>query len=184
VDRVADAFHKPRLRLTENLGIVGLLVMAGIGLFLVTSAVGRAWCGYACPQTVWTDLFQHVERYIDGDRNAQTRLERAPWGPQKIAKRLGKWSVWLFIAFWTGGAWIMYFADAPTLVRDFWSGEAAPVAHATVGILTATTFIFGGFITAEWKSAPWYLPIPKPCPHSFLFSVNEGRKYPITSGDR
>ena len=137
--------------------VVGLLVMAGIGLFLVTSAVGRAWCGYACPQTVWTDLFLHVERYIDGDRNAQTRLERAPWGPQKIAKRLGKWSVWLFIAFWTGGAWIMYFADAPTLVRDFWSGEAAPVAYATVGILTATTFIFGGFMREQLciYMCPW-----------------------------
>lgn len=137
--------------------VVGLLVMAGIGLFLVTSAVGRAWCGYACPQTVWTDLFLHVERYIDGDRNAQTRLERAPWGPQKIAKRLSKWSVWLFIAFWTGGAWIMYFADAPTLVRDFWSGEAAPVAYATVGILTATTFIFGGFMREQLciYMCPW-----------------------------
>ena len=137
--------------------VVGLLVMAGIGLFLVTSAVGRAWCGYACPQTVWTDLFLHVERYIDGDRNAQIRLERAPWGPQKIAKRLGKWSVWLFIAFWTGGAWIMYFADAPTLVRDFWSGEAAPVAYATVGILTATTFIFGGFMREQLciYMCPW-----------------------------
>lgn len=137
--------------------VVGLLVMAGIGLFLVTSAVGRAWCGYACPQTVWTDLFLHVERYIDGDRNAQTRLEKAPWGPQKIAKRLGKWSVWLFIAFWTGGAWIMYFADAPTLVRDFWSGEAAPVAYATVGILTATTFIFGGFMREQLciYMCPW-----------------------------
>ena len=137
--------------------VVGLLVMAGIGLFLLTSAVGRAWCGYACPQTVWTDLFLHVERYIDGDRNAQIRLERAPWGPQKIAKRLGKWSVWLFIAFWTGGAWIMYFADAPTLVRDFWSGEAAPVAYATVGILTATTFIFGGFMREQLciYMCPW-----------------------------
>ncbi len=137
--------------------VVGLLVMAGIGLFLVTSAVGRAWCGYACPQTVWTDLFLHVERYIDGDRNAQIRLERAPWGPQKIAKRLGKWSVWLFIAFWTGGAWIMYFADAPTLVRDFWSGDAAPVAYATIGILTATTFIFGGFMREQLciYMCPW-----------------------------
>jgi cytochrome c oxidase accessory protein FixG len=137
--------------------VVGLLVMAGIGLFLLTSAVGRAWCGYACPQTVWTDLFLHVERYIDGDRNAQIRLERAPWGPQKIAKRLGKWSVWLFIAFWTGGAWIMYFADAPTLVRDFWSGDAAPVAYATIGILTATTFVFGGFMREQLciYMCPW-----------------------------
>lgn len=129
--------------------VVGLLIMAGIGLFLVTSAVGRAWCGYACPQTVWTDLFQHVERFIDGDRNAQIRLEKAPWGSEKIAKRLSKWSAWLFIAFWTGGAWIMYFADAPTLVRDFWTGNAAPVAYATVGILTATTFIFGGFMREQ-----------------------------------
>lgn len=137
--------------------VVGLLVMAGIGLFLLTSAVGRAWCGYACPQTVWTDLFLHVERYIDGDRNAQIRLERAPWGPQKIAKRLGKWSVWLFIAFWTGGAWIMYFADAPTLVRDFWSGDAAPVAYVTIGILTATTFTFGGFMREQLciYMCPW-----------------------------
>jgi cytochrome c oxidase accessory protein FixG len=129
--------------------VVGLLIMAGIGLFLVTSAVGRAWCGYSCPQTVWTDLFQHVERFIDGDRNAQMRLEKASWGAEKIAKRLSKWSVWLFIAFWTGGAWIMYFADAPTLVRDFWSGNAAPVAYATVGILTATTFVFGGFMREQ-----------------------------------
>jgi cytochrome c oxidase accessory protein FixG len=123
--------------------------MAGIGLFLVTSAVGRAWCGYACPQTVWTDLYQHVERFIDGDRNAQLRLARAPWSPAKLARRLSKWAVWLFIAFWTGGAWIMYFADAPTLVRDFWSGEAAPVAYTTVGVLTATTFVLGGFMREQ-----------------------------------
>ncbi|PHR15240.1 MAG: cytochrome c oxidase accessory protein CcoG [Sphingopyxis sp.] len=129
--------------------VAGMLVMAGIGLFLVTSAVGRAWCGYSCPQTVWTDLFQHVERYIDGDRNAQFRLQAAPWGPKKIGKRLLKWSVWLFIAFWTGGAWIMYFADAPTLVADFWSGNAAFVAYATVGVLTLTTFIFGGFMREQ-----------------------------------
>jgi cytochrome c oxidase accessory protein FixG len=129
--------------------VAGLLIMAGIGLFLVTSAVGRAWCGYACPQTVWTDLFQHVERFIDGDRNAQLRLAKAKWGPEKVARRLSKWAVWLFVAFWTGGAWIMYFADAPTLTRDFWSGNAAPVAYATVGVLTAITFIFGGFMREQ-----------------------------------
>ena len=129
--------------------VAGLLVMAGIWLFLVTSAVGRAWCGYACPQTVWTDLFQHVDRLVDGDRNAQLRLEKASWGPEKILKRLAKWSIYLFIAFWTGGAWIMYFADAPTLTVDFWTGQAPPVAYATVGVLTATTFIFGGFMREQ-----------------------------------
>ena len=129
--------------------VAGLLIMAGIGLFLVTSAVGRAWCGYSCPQTVWTDLFQHVDRWIDGDRNAQLKLQAAPWGPAKLLKRGVKWTIYLVIAFWTGGAWIMYFADAPTLTRDFWSGTAAPVAYASVAVLTATTFVFGGFMREQ-----------------------------------
>ncbi|WP_257557814.1 cytochrome c oxidase accessory protein CcoG [Sphingobium sp. CFD-2] len=129
--------------------VAGLLIMAGIGLFLVTSAVGRAWCGYACPQTVWTDLYQHVERFVDGDRNAQLRLAKAPWGAAKIARRLFKWSVWLGIAFVTGGAWIFYFADAPTLQRAFWSGTAAWQAYATTFVLTATTFVLGGFMREQ-----------------------------------
>src|SRR3546814_1671683 len=73
--------------------------MAGIGLFLVTSAVGRAWCGYACPQTVWTDLFQHVDRLVDGDRNAQIRLANGPWTAEKIAKRTIKYAIYLTVAF-------------------------------------------------------------------------------------
>jgi len=129
--------------------VAGLLIMAGIGLFLVTTAVGRAWCGYSCPQTVWTDLFQHVDRLIDGDRNAQMRLQNAPWTTHKIAKRSLKWSVYLVISFWTGGAWILYFADAPTLVRDFWSGNAAPVAYGAAALLTATTFVLGGFLREQ-----------------------------------
>ncbi|VAV91091.1 Type cbb3 cytochrome oxidase biogenesis protein CcoG, involved in Cu oxidation [hydrothermal vent metagenome] len=129
--------------------VAGMLVMAGVGLFLVTSAVGRAWCGYACPQTVWTDVFQHVDRFVDGDRNARMRLDKAPWTGKKIGKRLLKWSIYLLIAFWTGGAWIMYFADAPTLTVDFWTGQAAYIAYATVGLLTAITFIFGGFMREQ-----------------------------------
>jgi cytochrome c oxidase accessory protein FixG len=129
--------------------VAGLLVMAGIGLFLVTSAVGRAWCGYACPQTVWTDLFQHIDRWIDGDRNAQIKLQAAPWTLGKTARRLFKWYVYLSIAFITGGAWIYYFADAPTLHHLFWTGTASPIAYATVGVLTATTFVFGGIMREQ-----------------------------------
>jgi cytochrome c oxidase accessory protein FixG len=129
--------------------VAGLLVMAGIGLFLVTSAVGRAWCGYACPQTVWTDLFQHVDRLIDGDRNARRRLHNAPWTPSKIARRLLKWTIYLAISFATGGAWIFYFADAPTLQHQFWTGAADPVAYGTVAVLTATTFVLGGFMREQ-----------------------------------
>ena len=129
--------------------VAGLLIMAALGLFLVTSAVGRAWCGYACPQTVWTDLFQHVDRFVDGDRNARMRLDAAPLGSKKFAKRTFKYTIYLVISFWTGGAWIMYFADAPTLVRDFWAGEAAPAAYITVAILTLTTFTLGGFMREQ-----------------------------------
>ncbi len=129
--------------------VAGLLIMAGIGLFLVTSAVGRAWCGYSCPQTVWTDVFQHIDRFVDGDRNARMRLDKAPWGPSKIARRALKWTIYLVVSFWTGGAWIMYFADAPTLTVQFWSGTAAPVAYITVAILTATTFALGGFMREQ-----------------------------------
>ncbi|MDF1835023.1 MAG: cytochrome c oxidase accessory protein CcoG [Alteraurantiacibacter sp. bin_em_oilr2.035] len=129
--------------------VAGLLIMAGIGLFLVTSAVGRAWCGYACPQTVWTDLYQHIDRLVDGDRNARIRLDKAPWGPAKIARRGFKWSIYLIIAFVTGGAWILYFADAPTLFRDFFALEAAPIAYVTVAVLTLTTFALGGFMREQ-----------------------------------
>lgn len=129
--------------------VAGMLVMAGVGLFLVTSAVGRAWCGYSCPQTVWTDLFQHVDRMIDGDRNAQIRLDKAPWGAAKLARRVLKWSVYLAISFVTGGAWIFYFADAPSLHGQFWTGQADPVAYATVAVLTATTFVLGGFMREQ-----------------------------------
>ena len=129
--------------------VAGLLIMAGIGLFLVTSAVGRAWCGYACPQTVWTDLFVHVERFIDGDRNAQIKLANGPWTAEKLGKRVAKHATWLAIAIATGGAWIFYFADAPTLAREFVTGTAPAVAYATVGVLTATTFILGGLMREQ-----------------------------------
>ena len=137
--------------------VAGLLIMAAIGLFLVTSAVGRAWCGYACPQTVWTDLFLHIERAIDGDRNAQARLQAAPWGPVKIVKRVAKHSIWLLIGVLTGGAWIFYFADAPTLARQLAAWEAPFAAYATIGILTFTTYTLGGLLREQFciYMCPW-----------------------------
>ena len=133
----------------EFIFVAGLLVMAGVGLFLVTSVVGRAWCGYTCPQTVWTDLFLVVERFFEGDRNARIKLDKAPWSFDKIRKRVMKHASWLVIAVATGGAWIFYFADAPTLLLNFLSGQAPFVAYATVGILTATTYVFGGFMREQ-----------------------------------
>ena len=137
--------------------VAGLLVMAGLGLFLFTSALGRVWCGFACPQTVWTDLFTAVERRIEGDRNAQIRLHRAPLDARKLRLRLAKYAVWLVIAVGTGGAWVFYFADAPTLAGDLFTGQASATAYAAVAILTATTFTFGGFAREQIciYACPW-----------------------------
>ncbi|MEQ6250010.1 cytochrome c oxidase accessory protein CcoG [Sulfitobacter sp. HNIBRBA3233] len=137
--------------------VAGLLIMAGLGLFLFTSALGRVWCGYACPQTVWTDLFILVERWIEGDRNARIRLHRADWSLRKWRLRISKWLVWLLIAVATGGAWVFYFTDAPQLMRDLLSLSAHPVAYITIAILTATTFVFGGFMREQIciYACPW-----------------------------
>jgi len=129
--------------------VAGLLIMAGLGLFLFTSALGRVWCGYTCPQTVWTDLFITVERWIEGDRNARVRLHQQKWDARKARLRATKWLVWLLIAVATGGAWVFYFADAPSLLVDLFTGQAPFVAYASVAVLTATTFVFGGFMREQ-----------------------------------
>ncbi|SPJ22868.1 RdxA/RdxB/FixG family protein [Palleronia abyssalis] len=129
--------------------VAGLLVMAGLGLFLFTAALGRVWCGYACPQTVWTDLFLMVERWVQGDRNARMRLRNAPMSPRKATLLGTTWTIWLLIALATGGAWVFYFTDAPTLARDLVAFQAPGVAYMTIAILTATTFIFGGFMREQ-----------------------------------
>ena len=138
--------------------VAGLLIMAGLGLFLFTSALGRVWCGYACPQTVWTDLFILVERWIEGDRNARLRLHRQKkLDFRKVRLRLTKWVVWLLIGLATGGAWVFYFADAPTLLRDLVTLDAHPIAYTTIGILSFTTFLFGGFAREQicMYACPW-----------------------------
>lgn len=137
--------------------VAGMLVMAGIGLFLVTSVFGRAWCGYTCPQTVWVDLFLVVERFIEGDRNARIKLDKKPWSLPKVINKVIKHTIWLMIGIATGGAWIFYFADAPTLLNSFIHGNAPMVAYFTVGILTATTYIFGGLMREQVCTymCPW-----------------------------
>lgn len=138
--------------------IAGLLIMAGLGLFLFTSALGRVWCGYACPQTVWTDLFILVERWIEGDRNARLRLHRqTKIDFRKMRLRVTKWASWLLISLFTGGAWVFYFTDAPSLLLDLVHFTAHPVAYGTILVLTATTFVFGGFMREQIciYACPW-----------------------------
>ena len=137
--------------------ITGLLVMAALSLFLVTALFGRLWCGYACPQTVWTDLYIYVERAFEGDRNARMRLDAAKWSFDKVWRKGGKHLVWLALAFGTGGAWIFYFHDAPTLIRHFWIGQAPLTAYVSCAVLTATTYLFAGHMREQVCTymCPW-----------------------------
>ncbi|MBU3970980.1 MAG: cytochrome c oxidase accessory protein CcoG, partial [Alphaproteobacteria bacterium] len=137
--------------------ITGLLVLSALALFLVTSLFGRLWCGYACPQTVWTDLYIYIERMFEGDRNARMRLDAAPTSFNKLWRKAGKHLVWIGVAFGTGGAWIFYFHDAPTLIRTFWVGTAPMTAYVSCAILTFTTYVFAGHMREQVCSymCPW-----------------------------
>jgi cytochrome c oxidase accessory protein FixG len=130
--------------------VTGLLVLSALALFLMNAVAGRMWCGYLCPQTVWTDLFYAVERVIEGDRRTQIRkAERGRWDLERISEKVLKHSLWLLIAWWTGGAWVLYFADAPTLVRELATFRAPAVAYAWIGILTFTTYALAGWMREQ-----------------------------------
>ena len=129
----------------EIIYLVGILAGAAMGLFFVTSLIGRAWCAFGCPQTVWTDLFMFIERRIEGDRNQRIKLDKGPWTFKKIRKRVIKHALWLVVSAGTGGAWAFYFMDAPTLASGLMHLHAPTAAWITVGLLTAMTYVMAGF---------------------------------------
>ncbi|MBI3437513.1 MAG: cytochrome c oxidase accessory protein CcoG [Proteobacteria bacterium] len=137
--------------------ITGLLILAALGIFLAAALFGRVWCGYACPQTVWTDLYIYVERWIEGDRNERMRLDKAPLSLSKAGKKIAKHAIWILIAVATGGAWVFYFADAPTLMRDLLTGHASPASYLFVGVLTFTTYSLAGTMREQVCTymCPW-----------------------------
>ncbi|NOX93886.1 MAG: cytochrome c oxidase accessory protein CcoG, partial [Alphaproteobacteria bacterium] len=129
--------------------VTGLLILGALALFLATALFGRVWCGYTCPQTVWTDLFIAVERLVEGDRNKRMRLAKAPWNVEKIGKKFTKHSLWVLIAAVTGGAWVFYFHDAPTILPQMLLGKAPLTAYLFMGILTFTTYTFAGVMREQ-----------------------------------
>ncbi|MGZ8400603.1 MAG: cytochrome c oxidase accessory protein CcoG [Methyloceanibacter sp.] len=137
--------------------ITGLLVLAALALFLVTSIAGRVWCGYTCPQTVWTDLMIAVERFWQGDRNARLRLDKDFWSFETLWRKSATHLSWLAIAIATGGAWVFYFADAPTLARQLLTFEAPLAAYLFVGLFTASTYVLGGIAREQVCTymCPW-----------------------------
>ena len=137
--------------------LTGLLIIAAMALFLMNALAGRVWCGYLCPQTVWTDLFMAVERLIEGDRRKRIQRDEGPATLERFSLKLLKHSSWLLIAWWTGGAWVIYFADAPTLVRDLATFQAEPIAYISIAILTFTTYTFAGLMREQvcLYMCPW-----------------------------
>jgi len=121
-----------------------LLIMAALSLFFFTALAGRLWCGYACPQTVWTEIFIWMERLVEGDRNAQKKLSAMPWNREKITKRLVKQTMWIVFGLWTGFTLVGYFTPIRELgsaVVESFSGTYALGPWETFWI------VFYGFAT-------------------------------------
>jgi cytochrome c oxidase accessory protein FixG len=129
--------------------LTGLLIIAAMTLFLMNAVAGRIWCGYLCPQTVWTDLFVAIERWIEGDRREHLLRDQEPWSFERVARTASKHFWWLMIAWWTGGAWVLYFADAPTLVKNLATFQAPIAAYAYIGMLTFTTYSLAGWMREQ-----------------------------------
>jgi cytochrome c oxidase accessory protein FixG len=122
-----------------------LLVISALSLFLFTTVAGRLWCGYACPQTVYTEIFMWLEKLIEGDRPQRIRLDRGELSPRKLGLKVAKHGVWLAVALWTGFTFVGYFTPIRGLWHEVWSASTGP--WATFWIL------FYGFAT--YGNAGW-----------------------------
>jgi cytochrome c oxidase accessory protein FixG len=123
-----------------------LLVIAGVSLFFFTTLAGRLWCGYACPQTVWTEVFVAIERWAEGDRGARMKLDAAPWTAAKWRRRGVKHAAWLLLALWTGFTFVGFFTPIRELAlrawpfawsgwEAFWVGFYALATWGNAGVL-------------------------------------------------
>ena len=117
---------------------------AALLLFYVTGIAGRVFCGYFCFQTLWTDVFMHIEHWVQGERPARIKLSKAKWSIEKIVKIGLTHLLWLLVAFLTGLAFILYWGNAPDLIVDIFTFNAPLVAGITILFLTATTYVMAG----------------------------------------
>jgi len=127
-DLPARQFHVFGITLwpQDFLFLAMLLMMAALALFFFTTLAGRLWCGYACPQTVWTEVFLLIERLIEGDRFHRIKLDAGPWTAEKFARKTSKHAAWVVFAAWTGFTFVGFFspiAGLTTRIVPFqWSG--------------------------------------------------------------
>ena len=119
--------------------LAALLVVAALALFLFTAIAGRLWCGYACPQTVYTEIFMWIERRVEGDRARRMKLDRAPMSARKLAIKTAKHGLWLAVSLWTGITFVGYFAGIRPLLVE--------IARLDAGAWEAFWVLFYGFAT-------------------------------------
>lgn len=126
-----------------------LLIIAAFGLFAVTVLVGRVWCGFTCPQTVWTMLFMGAEHFWEGDRNQRIKLDKAPWTFNKVMRKTGKQATWVIIALATGLTFVGYFNPIRELVPQLFTFQSSlSVAFWTL-FFTGATYMNAGFMREQ-----------------------------------
>jgi cytochrome c oxidase accessory protein FixG len=126
-----------------------LLMIAAFGLFTVTVFAGRVWCGYTCPQTVWTAIFMWIEQKFEGSRNQRIKLDKEPWSFNKARKKLLKHGGWLTVAFATGFTFIGYFMPIRELASTLFLGEAGFWATSWTLFFTCATYINAGWMREQ-----------------------------------
>jgi cytochrome c oxidase accessory protein FixG len=129
--------------------LTGLLILSAYGLFLFTAVAGRLWCGYACPQTVYTEIFMWVEHHFEGDRTARIRLDASPWSFNKLWRRGGKHLVWIAIGLWTGFTFVGYFTPIRTLGAEVLSLGLGPWETFWVLFYGFATYGNAGFMREQ-----------------------------------
>jgi cytochrome c oxidase accessory protein FixG len=126
-----------------------LLIIAAYTLFAVTTFAGRIWCGYTCPQTVWTSIFMWLEQKTEGSRNQRIRLDKSPWSAEKIARKIAKHGSWLFVGFVTGLTFVGYFYPIKDLVYDLATFNATGWAVFWTFFFTIATYVNAGWMREQ-----------------------------------
>lgn len=126
-----------------------VLMLAAFGLFAVTALHGRIWCGFSCPQTVWTQIFIYFEQLCEGDRNQRLALDQAPASAQKLIRRSAKHSLWLGFSALTGFTFISYFYGAEALAQDLMATRVDLSSWTWLGLFTGLTYLNAGFMREQ-----------------------------------
>ena len=129
--------------------LTALLVISALALFFFTAVAGRLWCGYACPQTVYTEIFMWLERRIEGDRSARMRLDAAPWGMDKVLRKTGKQSAWIGFALVTGFSFVGYFTPVRELATELVQGAFSPWEWFWVLFYAGATYGNAGYMREQ-----------------------------------